>query len=107
VVVTAVGSVVAFSTELQAALLFQISPGFASRRYLLRLENADGQTVHLLGTIHTQHLDRPEYSLWHLAAFIDHIKPNLVLRGELLRAGCPCRCVRVAVLARCDIQTHP
>lgn len=78
-VIAAATCVVAFSAELRAALLFQLAPRFASRRYLVRFEDAEGRTVTLLGTIHTDHLDKPDYSLWHLAAVVERLSPDLLL----------------------------
>lgn len=88
--VVALGAVVALTAELRTALLFRVSPGFASRRTLTRFGNSGGQTVYLVGTIHSAHLDQAEFSLWHLAAVVDHIRPALVLvesRPEELADG--------------------
>lgn len=44
-----------------------------------RLENDEKQTIFLLGTIHGSHLDYSVYSLWHIKAVIENIRPDLLI----------------------------
>ncbi len=48
-------------------------------RALTRRINAQGRIIHLLGTLHTQHVEFDPYSLWHIKALIQHLKPDLLL----------------------------
>jgi hypothetical protein len=41
--------------------------------------DAQGQVIYLLGTLHTIHLEYEPYSLWHIKAIIQHLKPDVVL----------------------------
>jgi len=66
------------SCEVRSFLLFQLAPGYARDAHFHRLRGHD-QAVYLLGTIHQRHCTSDAYSLWHLEAVIDHLKPDLVL----------------------------
>jgi hypothetical protein len=64
--------------EIQSFLFFKVAPANARDSHFLRLKAKD-QTVYLLGTIHKDHCTSRSYSLWHIAAVIDHLKPELLL----------------------------
>ena len=79
--------------EVRAAVLFKWMPRYGRDEHLLRYRDAGGSEVYLLGTIHTSHLDTEEYSLWHLAALIEHLRPAQLLvesRPEEIDQGNPC-----------------
>jgi len=85
----AVLSVPLLSSEIRSFLVFQIAPGYARDGHFLRL-TGHGQTVYLLGTIHGNHLRSEAYSLWHIQAVVQNLKPDLLLvesRPEELAKG--------------------
>ncbi len=67
-----------FFSEIRSFLLFQLAPGYARDAHFLRLRKGD-QVVYLLGTVHTDHLASRDYSLWHLGAVVDRLRPDLLL----------------------------
>lgn len=70
--------------------LFKIAPAMARDAVFVRLSGPKGQTLFLLGTIHSRHLDSSQYSLLHIQAAIHNILPDLVLvesRAEELARG--------------------
>jgi hypothetical protein len=67
-----------FNSEVRSFFLFKIAPAYARDAHFLRLTGKD-PLVYLLGTIHTAHCTSEVYSLWHLDAVIDHLRPDLVL----------------------------
>jgi hypothetical protein len=75
---TAIVVVPLLNSELRSFLLFKLAPAYARDAHFLRLTGRD-QVVYLLGTIHTVHCTSEAYSLWHLDAVIDHLRPDLVL----------------------------
>jgi hypothetical protein len=66
------------SSEIRSLLLFKLAPAHARDAHFLRLQE-NGQVVYLLGTIHKDHRTSEAYSLWHIAAVIEHLKPDLLL----------------------------
>jgi hypothetical protein len=64
--------------EIRSFLLYIVVPAYARDAHFLRLKGKD-QTVYLLGTIHKDHCTSQAYSLWHIAAVIDHLKPDMLL----------------------------
>jgi hypothetical protein len=65
-------------SEVRSFILFKLAPAYARDAHFLRLTGND-RVVYLLGTIHTAHCTSEAYSLWHLDAVIDHLRPDLVL----------------------------
>ena len=51
----------------------------SKEQLLTRRVNKQGQVIYLLGTLHTTHINHEPYSLWHIKAIIQHLKPNVVL----------------------------
>jgi hypothetical protein len=66
------------SSEIRSFLLFKLAPVRARDAHFLRFKG-DNQTVYLLGSIHKDHRVSKDYSLWHIAAVIEHLKPDLLL----------------------------
>ena len=76
--------------EARTLALLQLAPARARDANFVRLARPDGPTVYLLGTIHNRHLDTEEYSLLHVQAVIQHLRPDLLLvesRPEELAKG--------------------
>lgn len=70
---------VTFNSELRGGLLLTVAPGYFREIQFLRFTDGQGQELYLLGTIHEGHLTTPSYSLWHLQAVLEHLKPDLLL----------------------------
>jgi hypothetical protein len=66
------------NSEIRSFLQFKTAPAQARDAHFLRLKGRD-QTVYLLGTIHKDHRTSKAYSLWHIEAVIEHLKPDLLL----------------------------
>jgi hypothetical protein len=74
----AVAGIPLSSSEVRSFLLFALAPEYARDAHFLRLQGNE-QEVYLLGTIHQAHQRSDVYSLWHIEALIDHLKPDLLL----------------------------
>lgn len=70
---------VTFNTEARGGLLLLVTPGYFREVQFLRFTDSQGYEVYLLGTIHTSHLTTPSYSLLHIQAVLEHLKPDLLL----------------------------
>jgi len=51
----------------------------SKEQLLTRRVNKQGQVIYLLGTLHAPHINHEPYSLWHIKAIIQHLKPDIVL----------------------------
>ncbi len=84
---------VAILPEVRSFLLFKIAPAYARDHHLVVLRDPSGSEVYLIGTIHADHLESEQYSLWHLAGALEHLRPARLLvesRQEELEAGNVC-----------------
>jgi hypothetical protein len=70
---------IAFNAELRGMLLLIVAPQYFRETVFLRFANDTGQDVYLLGTIHSNHQSTKDYSLLHLQAVLEHLKPDLLL----------------------------
>lgn len=70
---------ITFNAELRDELLLIFAPKYFREAEFLRFADNTGQEVYLLGTIHGKHLTTKDYSLLHLQAVMEHLKPNLLL----------------------------
>jgi hypothetical protein len=77
-VVLAVLCVPLLNSEIRSFLLFKFAPESARDAHFLRL-TADRQAVYVLGTIHGDHLSSAAYSLQHVQAVVENLKPDLLL----------------------------
>lgn len=66
------------NVEIRNYLLFRLTPKFARNITFVKLQN-DKQFIYILGTIHGAHLTTKDYSLWHVEAVINNVRPDLVL----------------------------
>jgi len=65
--------------EWRDAALLRLAPARFRDEKLQRFVGPAGDELYLLGTIHAQHLNTPQFGLAHLAALIGHLRPDLVL----------------------------
>jgi len=70
---------VTFNAEARGGVLLLVAPGYFRDVQFLRFADSQGHEVYLLGTIHTDHLTTPSYSLLHLQTVLEHLKPDLLL----------------------------
>lgn len=70
---------VAGNAEVRNGLLLKVAPAYTKELLFHRFSAGSGQIVYLLGTIHADHLSTEDYSLLHLEAVIDHLRPDLLL----------------------------
>ena len=71
--------VVVASGELRSALMFAVTPRRARDAHLVAFVDREGRSLYVLGTVHGAHLDTASFSLLHVQAVIDHLRPDLVL----------------------------
>ncbi len=68
------------SSSFRGFLLLELAPGSLKNIYFVHFTEAGNQEgIYLLGTIHGRHLKCRSYSLLHLQAVIEHLRPDLVL----------------------------
>ena len=79
VLATAAGLLLAFSSEARSLALVQLAPARARDAHFVKLARPGGPTVYLLGTIHSRHLETEAYSLLHIHAVIERLRPDLLL----------------------------
>ncbi|WP_125151963.1 hypothetical protein [Clostridium rectalis] len=77
------------SMKLRLFLLKKISPN-SFKYYNFYKMKSDKQDIYLLGTLHKEHLINQDFSLIHIGAVIESLKPDLLLvqsRPEELKKG--------------------
>ena len=79
VLATGAGLLLAFSSEARSLALVQLAPARARDAHFVKLARPGGPTVYLLGTIHSRHLETEAYSLLHIQAAIERLRPDLLL----------------------------
>jgi len=72
-----------FNPEVRSFVLFKVSPAYARDAHFIRLTGHDRtgheMSIYLLGTIHRDHLSSEAYSLQHVQAVVEQLKPDLLL----------------------------
>jgi hypothetical protein len=88
--VLAAGVVVGAVPELRTFLLYRLAPETARDLGFRVMRRDNGPAVHLLGTIHGDHLTTPAFGLEHLEAVIRNLNPSkllLEMRPDQVAAG--------------------